>query len=66
MHRRNKKCAGRNVAVAALIGLDRDAAEGEFPHREKLSRVPKKGKMLAGRLLWNPRGADKTLDLPVS
>lgn len=65
MHRRNQKCAGMwrwQLSSALTVTL----TEGGFPHKEKLSRVPEKGKMPADRLLWNPRGADKILDLPVS
>lgn len=40
--------------------------EGGFRHKKMLSRVPEKGKMLADRLVWNLRVADKILEIPVS
>jgi hypothetical protein len=44
----------------------RSLTEGGFRHKEMLSRVPEKGKMLADRSVWNPRAADKILKIPVS
>lgn len=40
--------------------------EGGFRHKKKLSGVPEKGKMLADRLVWNLRLADKILEIPFS
>lgn len=39
---------------------------GRILTKELLSRVPEKDKMLADRLFWNPRVADKILEIPVS
>lgn len=65
VHKKPKMCG--NVEVAA-ISLDREAwlKEGGFQHKELLSRVPEKDKMLADRLFWNPREADKILEILVS
>lgn len=65
VHNKPKMCG--NVEVAA-ISLDHEAwlKEGGFQHKELLSRVPEKDKMLADRLFWNPREADKILEILVS